>query len=64
MKTNQEILDAFGKYVGSDAFDSSYGSIIEVLNGTCPNPMMRNLVDLFNRFNDAEKKLLNNIFMI
>jgi len=58
MKSNKEILDIFGKYVGSDAFDSSYGSIIEVLDGSCPNLMMKDKVELFNRFSDKEKKVI------
>jgi hypothetical protein len=58
MKSNQEILDEFGKYVGKDAFDSTYGSIIEVLNGTCPNPLMKNLIELFSRFSDTEKEII------
>jgi len=58
MKSNKEILDIFGKYVGSDAFDSSYGSIIEVLDGSCPNLMMKDKVELFNIFSDKEKKVI------
>jgi hypothetical protein len=58
MKTNKEILDQFGKYVGSDAFDSSYGSMIEILNATCPNQMMQDKVELFSRFSSEEKKII------
>lgn len=58
MKTNKEILEQFGKYVGSDAFDSSYGSIVEILNATCPNQMMQDKVELFNRFSSEEKKVI------
>jgi hypothetical protein len=58
MKSNNEILDTFGKYVGSDAFDSSYGSIIEVLNGTCPNLQMKDKVELFSRFSESEKRVI------
>lgn len=58
MKTNKEILDQFGKYVGSDAFDSSYGSMIEILNATCPNQMMQDKVELFSRFSREEKKII------
>jgi hypothetical protein len=58
MKNNQEILDQFGKYVGKDAFDSTYGSIVEVLNGTCPNLLMKNLIELFNRFSNEEKETI------
>ena len=58
MKSNNEILETFGKYVGSDAFDSSYGSIIEVLNGTCPNMQMKDKVELFSRFSESEKQVI------
>jgi hypothetical protein len=58
MKSNKEILDQFGKYVGSDAFDSGYGSILEILNATCPNQMMQDKVELFNRFSNEEKKVI------
>jgi hypothetical protein len=58
MKSNKEILDEFGKYVGKGAFDSTYGSIIEVLNGTCPNLLMKNLIELFNRFSLEEKEII------
>jgi len=58
MKSNKEILDQFGKYVGSDAFDSSYGSIIEVLNGSGHNPMMKDKMELFQSFSDNEKKIV------
>jgi len=58
MKTNKEILEQFGKYVGSDAFDSSYGSIVEILNATCPNQMMQDKVELFSRFSSEEKKVI------
>lgn len=58
MKKNKEILDQFGEYVGSDAFDSSYGSIVEILNGTCPNQMVQDKVELFNRFSSEEKKVI------
>ncbi len=58
MKTNKEILEQFGKYVGSDAFDSSYGSIVEILNATCPNQMMQDKVELFSRFSSKEKKVI------
>lgn len=58
MKTNKEILDQFGQYVGSDAFDSSYGSIVEILNATCPNQMMHDKVELFSRFSIEEKRVI------
>jgi hypothetical protein len=58
MKTNKEILEQFGKYVGSDAFYSSYGSIVEILNATCPNQMMQDKVELFSRFSSKEKKVI------
>jgi hypothetical protein len=58
MKENQEILDIFGSYVGHDAFDGSYGSIIEILNGTCPNKLMKNYIELFNKFSGEEKEIV------
>ena len=60
MKTNQEILDLFGRHVGSDAFDSSYGSIVEILNGTCPNLLMKDKMELFNKFTEKEKEIVKN----
>ena len=60
MKTNQEILNLFGGYVGSDAFDSSYGSIVEILNGTCPNLLMKDKIELFDRFTGKEKEIIKN----
>jgi len=55
MKSNQKILDEFGKLVGTEGFDSSYGSIVEILNGTCPNLMKKDLIRIFNKLDNLEK---------
>ena len=47
-----------GKHVGSDVFDSSYGSIVEILDGTCPNLLMRDKIELFNKFSPTEKEVI------
>ncbi|MBO0590939.1 hypothetical protein I2486_05910 [Cellulophaga sp. E16_2] len=60
MKNNKEILDEFGKLVGSQGFDSSYGNLLEILSGNSPNPMRKELIDLFGRFNNEEKDKIKN----
>ena len=58
MKKNQQILDEFGKHVVQDTFDSSYGSILEIINDTCPNLLLKETSILFQRFNNEEKELI------
>ncbi len=58
MKTDQQILEEFGKLVGSEGFDSSYGSILEVVDGTCPNMMKKELMVIFDKFKFEEKILI------
>tara|TARA_R110000868_G_scaffold71713_2_gene209706 strand:- start:33450 stop:33836 length:387 start_codon:yes stop_codon:yes gene_type:complete len=56
MKSNNEILDEFGALVAKTAFDSQYGSLIQVLNGEGAQFMrLKPMVDLFDRFSKNEK---------
>tara|TARA_R110002050_G_scaffold204522_4_gene340177 strand:+ start:106016 stop:106405 length:390 start_codon:yes stop_codon:yes gene_type:complete len=61
MKSNKDILDEFGELIATTAFDSQYGSLIQVLNGE-GNQFLRlkSLVDLFDRFNVDEKVEIQN----
>lgn len=64
MKTNKEILDEFGKLVGTTAFDSQYGSSKQVITGEASKFMrLKPIADLFIRFDFEEKKSYRIIFM-
>ena len=63
MKTDQEILDEFGKLVGTKAFDSQYGSLKQVTSGEASKFIrLKQIVDLFNKFDSEEKKILHKYF--
>ena len=63
MKTDQEILDKFGKLVGTIAFDSQYGSLKQVISGEASKFIrLKQIVDIFNKFDSEEKKILQKYF--
>jgi hypothetical protein len=59
MKTNQEILDKFGKLVSTTAFDSQYRSLNQVLTGEASRFIrLKEVTEFFNRFTLEEKKII------
>lgn len=62
MKTNQEILDNFGKIVVNKILDRYYKGIYKIVNEGYKNPTMLHYNDMFNKLNDNEKHLLSDFF--
>ena len=60
MKNDKDILDEFGKLVGTVAFDSQYGSFLQVLSGEGKKfERLKPYSVLMDRFNSEEKKTIN-----
>ncbi len=63
MKNNKDILDEFGKLVATVAFDSQYGSLLQVLSGEGKKfERLRPYSMVMDRFDSEEKKLLKEYF--
>jgi hypothetical protein len=60
MKTNQEILDEFGKLVVNNILDRYYKGIKKIIDVGYKNPTMLHYNKLFEALNKEEKELLYN----
>jgi hypothetical protein len=58
MKSNQEILDRFGKLVVNSILDRYYEGIEKIINCGYKNPTKLDYNELFNNLNEKEKNLL------
>lgn len=59
MKTNQEILDEFGKKVIDSILDRYYKAIPNIVKEGYKNPTMSHYNDLFNKIEDDKKLVLS-----
>ena len=58
MKTNQEILDEFGKLLINDVLDRYYKNIDYIVENGYKNPTMLHYNELFLKLNEKEKRNL------
>ena len=58
MKTNQEILDEFGKLLINDVLDRYYKNIDYIVENGYKNPAMLHYNELFLKLNEKEKRNL------
>lgn len=63
MKENTEILDEFGKLVVSDVFDDNFKYFKEVLSGNTKWDIGKEYTTVFNKLNEADKKLIQLFFL-
>ena len=58
MKTNQEILDNYGKIVVNEVIDRHYKGISKAIFQGLKNPMMQQYNVIFDKLTEEEKNLL------
>ncbi|MBF7091004.1 hypothetical protein IUY40_05580 [Flavobacterium sp. ALJ2] len=58
MKTNQEILDNYGKLVVNEIIDRQYKGVSKAIFQGLKNPTMQRYNKIFDKLNQEEKELL------
>ncbi|MRJ11076.1 hypothetical protein EDL98_08285 [Ornithobacterium rhinotracheale] len=59
MKSNQEILDEFGKYIVSQVYDDSIKYLDELIGGHTKWGTGKEYTEIFQKLNSEEKKILH-----
>ena len=62
MKSNQEILDKFGKVIIENVFDDNYRYIKQIFSGNTKWNVGKEYTDIFNKLNIEDKKKLKTFF--